>query len=93
MNPKPYTFLTKTLARPNQVSGMLKYWWDDLCCQGCSRERLHVHAVVDIFPSVWRCPFKDGWHGAHLVTSTFNSGTSEVDVFAREVGQTLRRPN
>ena len=52
-----------------------------------------MHPVVDIFPGVCRCPRKDGWHGAHLVTSTFNSGTSEVDVFAREVGQTLRRLN
>jgi len=72
------------------VSGQLKYFWDDLCCCGRAKEKLHEHVVVETFPGVSRCPRKDGFHGCQLVTSTFNSGTGEVDVFSRQVGETLR---
>jgi hypothetical protein len=74
------------------VSGQLKYVWDDLCCAGKPAEQMHKHVVVDTFPNVERCPFKDGFHATQLVTSTFNSGTGEVDVFSRKVGRTLRKP-
>ena len=70
------------------VSGQLKYWWDDLCCSGASILTLHV--VVEVFPGVQRCPYKDGFHGCHLVTSTFNVGTGDVDIWSRDVGQQLR---
>ena len=72
------------------VSGMLKYWYDDLCCSGKVESKLHEHVVVDIFPGVDRCPRKDGFHAVQLVTQTFNAGTGEVDVRARDVGATLR---
>ena len=72
------------------VSGRLKYWWDDLCCHDLPQERLHEHMIVNIFPGIKRCPYKDGFHAVQLVTSTFNAGTGEVDVFSREVGQALR---
>ena len=49
-----------------------------------------VHPVVDIFPSVTRCPYKDGFHAVQLVTGTFNAGTGEVDVHSRDVGSTIR---
>ncbi len=71
-------------------SGKLKYVYDDLCCRGLPSERLHEHPVVDVFPGVTRCPRKDGFHACHLVTQTFNAGTGEVDVHARDVGSTLR---
>ena len=70
------------------VSGVLQYWWDDLCCRG--KERVDEHVVVDIFPGVKRCPYKDGFHACQLVTSTFNAGTGEVDVWARDVGSAVR---
>ena len=73
-----------------KVSGQLKYWWDDLCCHGKPKEKLHEHPVVDIFPSVTRCPYKDGFHAVQLVTGTFNAGTGEVDVHSRDVGSTIR---
>ena len=72
------------------VSGQLKYWWDDLCCRGMPPSRLHEHPVVHAFPGVTRCPRKDGFHGCQLLTSTFQSGTGEVDTFSRDVGQALR---
>ena len=72
------------------VSGMLKYIYDDLCCQGKPKERLDEHPTVAIWPGVTRCPYKDGWHTVHLVTSTFNSGTGDIDVHSRDVGQQIR---
>ena len=36
------------------VSGLLKLWWDDLCCRDLPAHRLHEHVVVDIFPSIKR---------------------------------------
>ena len=72
------------------VSGKLKYMYDDLCCRGKSADKLREHPVVDVFPGVDRCPRKDGFHACQLVTQTFNAGTGEVDVHARDVGATLR---
>ena len=36
------------------VSGLLKLWWDDLCCRGVPADRLHEHVVVHTFPSITR---------------------------------------
>ena len=72
------------------VSGKLKYFYDDLCCRGRAEDKLHEHPVVYVFPGVTRCPRKDGFHACQMVTQTFNAGTGEVDVHARDVGATLR---
>ena len=72
------------------VDGKLKYMYDDICCGGKPRERLHEHPTVNIFPGVTRCPRKDGFHACQLVSQTFNAGTGEVDVATRDIGQQIR---
>ena len=66
-----------------QKNGVLKYWYDDRCCDGALASKLHLHPVAMVF-RLDRCPRKDSFHSTQNVPA--NGGAADVGLFKRDIG-------
>ena len=75
------------LGPAHQVSGLLKWWYSDRCCNGIDASKLHTHPVAMAYPGVERAPRSDTFHDTQGITQQTNGASGDMDRFSRYIGE------